>query len=88
MMNQNDWLGISGRTATELSDEDKIISILNQLADLKLGRRFQIQCPFCLGYNKRGGASLAVDEWARPNQSPFCCDSFEEVARSICGVDE
>lgn len=72
----------------ELSDEDKIISIIDQLADLKSGKRFQICCPFCNGYNQRGGASLAVDEWKRVNVSPFCCDQFEEVARSICGVDE
>ena len=70
------------------SDEDKIISIIDQLADLKLGRRFQIQCPFCLGYNKRVGASLAVDEWKRVGTSPFCCYEFEEVARAICGAEE
>ena len=73
---------------TELSTEDKIISIMNQLADLKLGKRFQIHCPFCGGYNQRGGASLAVDEWKRPGESPWCCDSFEEVARAISGVEE
>jgi len=73
---------------TELSTEDKIISIMNQLADLKLGKRFQIHCPFCGGCNQRGGASLAVDEWKRPNLSPFCCDEFEDVARAICGVEE
>lgn len=72
----------------ELSVEDKILSIIDQLADLKLGKRFQVRCPFCSGYNQRGGASLAVDEWKRPGTSPFCCDEFEEVARAICGVEE
>ncbi len=68
--------------------EEQIISVMNQVNDMKLGRRFQIQCPFCQQYNQRGAALNAPDEWKRIGVSPWCCDSLEIVVRELCGMEE
>lgn len=72
----------------ETTAEEKIISIMDQLNDMKLGRRFQIQCPFCQQFNQRGAALNAPDEWKRIGTSPWCCDEFEVVVRELSGVGE
>ena len=68
--------------------EDQIISIMNQVNDMKLGKRFQVTCPFCGGHNQRGVALLAPDEWVRPGVSPVCCDEIEVVFRALSGLDD
>lgn len=71
---------------TELNVEEQIIQIMDQLNDMKLGRRFQIQCPWCQQFNQRGAGLAAVDEWKRA-ESPWCCDFFEIVIRELSGQE-
>lgn len=60
--------------------ERKLQSIIDQLREVKLGTRTNIQCPYC-NHHSRPVADPA--DWPRPFISPFCCDLFEVAAGAI-----
>lgn len=60
--------------------ERKLQSVIDQLREVNLGTRTNIQCLYC-NHHSRPVADPA--DWPRPMVSPFCCDLFESAAGAI-----